>query len=96
MYWLIVFVSFIILLGLSQLMLHFLKKKGIKINRWLWAVAAFLVVIVPRLIFPTMNQTITQILYIFCGVFALNFMIEQHAWYQKHDTFSKNAKHQQK
>ncbi|MFD1410574.1 diacylglycerol kinase [Lapidilactobacillus gannanensis] len=83
LYWLIVFVAFIILFYASNRLLAWLKGKGIKINRWIWAVASFLVIIIPKSIFPNMNNIVLGVLYVFCAVFALNFMIEQHDWFVK-------------
>ncbi len=87
MYWIIIFISFLLLLALSQWVLAALKKKGIMINRWIWAFASFLIVIIPHLIAKEIPPTIDGILYVFCAVFALNFMIEQHAWYEKNNKF---------
>lgn len=80
LYWLLVFIFFIALLFASHLMLQALKKRGIKINRWVWAIAAFLVVIIPKVIFPQMSTAWTIALLVFCCVFAVNFMTEQHQW----------------
>ena len=80
LYWLLVFIGFIILLVASNFLLKFLKQHGIKINRWIWAAASFLVVIIPKVIFPKMGTPVTIVLLAFCGVFAINFMTEQHQW----------------
>lgn len=83
MYWLFIFVGFFILLGISQFLLAKLKVRGIHINRWLWAVASFLILIVPNVIAPGLPDQVNIGLYILCGVFALNFMIEQRAYVEK-------------
>ena len=80
LYWLLVFIIFVALLIASNFMLKSLKKRGVKINRWIWAAAAFLVVIIPKLIFPHMSTAWTIVLLVFCCVFAVNFMSEQHQW----------------
>lgn len=80
LYWLLVFGAFIVFLALSHFMMNWMRSKKIKINRFVWAVAAFLVVMIPKAIFPHMGNVWSGVLYILCGVFALNFMTEQHRW----------------
>jgi hypothetical protein len=80
LYWFLTFVAFIALLFFCTRFLKWIKAHGIKINRWVWATAAFLVVIIPKALFPHLNSVISIILYVLCSVFALNFMIEQHEW----------------
>ncbi|WP_125607197.1 diacylglycerol kinase [Lapidilactobacillus bayanensis] len=80
LYWLLVFIGFIILLIASNFLLKVLKRRGIKINRWVWAAASFLIVIIPKVIFPKMSAAWTVVLLVFCCVFAINFMTEQHQW----------------
>lgn len=86
MYWIIVFFGFLGLLAASYGTLYLLKKRGIIINRWIWAISSFAVVIVPNLIFQPINQIVSYILYAFCGLFALNFMIEQHDRFVKRNS----------
>lgn len=83
LYWLLTFILFIALLFFCTRMLKWIKAHGVKINRWVWATAAFLVVILPKAIFPHMNHIILIGLYVLCSIFALNFMIEQHEWFVK-------------
>ena len=83
LYWLFIFIGFLILFVVSQWLLHWLEIRQIKINRWIWGWASFLVVLLPYFIWPKMNHTVLLILFIFCGVFAINFMTEQHKWIQK-------------
>lgn len=80
LYWLLVFIGFIILLVASNFLLKLLKNHDIKINRWVWAAASFLVVIIPKVIFPNLSTAWTIVLLAFCGLFAINFMSEQHQW----------------
>ncbi|WP_274661848.1 diacylglycerol kinase [Enterococcus lactis] len=81
MYWLILFFVFIFLLTISQLMLNMLAMRHVHINRWAWALASFLIVILPKIILPQMNVLLSWGTYILCGIFAINFMIEQHRWF---------------
>ncbi|MGI8169659.1 diacylglycerol kinase [Enterococcus lactis] len=81
MYWLILFFVFIFLLTISQLMLNMLAMHQFHINRWVWALASFLIVILPKIILPQMNVLLSWGTYILCGIFAINFMIEQHRWF---------------
>ncbi|HBL1211031.1 TPA: diacylglycerol kinase, partial [Enterococcus faecium] len=55
MYWLILFFVFIFLLTASHLILNMLATYHIQINRWIWALASFLIVILPKIIVPHMN-----------------------------------------
>ncbi|WP_261805999.1 diacylglycerol kinase [Lapidilactobacillus luobeiensis] len=80
LYWLIVLIIFLALMVVSNYLLKWLRQHKIKIFRWIWAFASFLVVIIPKVIFPHMNSFWSAVIYILCGVFALNFMIEQHRW----------------
>ncbi|MDV4936465.1 diacylglycerol kinase [Enterococcus faecium] len=81
MYWLILFFVFIFLLTISQLMLNMLAMRHVHINRWVWPLASFLIVILPKIILPQMNVLLSWGTYILCGIFAINFMIEQHRWF---------------
>lgn len=81
MYWLILFFVSIFLLTISQLMLNMLAMRHVHINRWVWALASFLIVILPKIILPQMNVLLSWGTYILCGIFAINFMIEQHRWF---------------
>lgn len=81
MYWLILFFVFIFLLTISQLMLNTLAMRHVHINRRVWALASFLIVILPKIILPQMNVLLSWGTYILCGIFAINFMIEQHRWF---------------
>ena len=81
MYWLILFFVFIFLLTISQLMLNMLAMCHVHINRWVWPLASFLIVILPKIILPQMNVLLSWGTYILCGIFAINFMIEQHRWF---------------
>ncbi len=81
MYWLILFFVFIFLLTASHLILNMLATYHIQINRWIWALASFLIVILPKIIVPHMNVLFSWGTYVLCGIFAINFMIEQHRWF---------------
>lgn len=81
MYWLILFFVFIFLLTISQLMLNMLAMHQVHINRWVWALASFMIVILPKIILPQINVLLSWGTYILCGIFAINFMIEQHRWF---------------
>lgn len=81
MYWLILFFVFIFLLKISQLMLNMLAMHQVHINRWVWALASFLIVILPKIILPQINVLLSWGTYILCGIFTINFMIEQHRWF---------------
>ncbi|WP_225046735.1 diacylglycerol kinase [Lacticaseibacillus kribbianus] len=85
LYWILAFIAFGLLYVLSSYFLAWLKKRHIKISRWIWAFASFLVVIIPYAIWPHMNPVGTVVVFSLCGVFALNFMIEQHAFVKEHD-----------
>ncbi|MHA3067082.1 diacylglycerol kinase [Lacticaseibacillus saniviri] len=82
MYWLVVMIAFLILLVLCQFSLAWLKQRDVHVNRWIWGVAAFLIVIVPHLIWHQIPTVIDTGLYLLCAVFAVNFMIEQHSYIQ--------------
>ena len=83
LYWFMTFIAFIALLFFCTRFLKWGKSHGIKINRWVWATASFLVLVIPKAVFPHMNNLISIILYVLCSIFALNFMIEQHEWIVK-------------
>ncbi|MGL9730270.1 diacylglycerol kinase [Enterococcus sp. DIV0756] len=77
MYWIAVFVFFFIVLTVSQFLLTKLKKAGIRIHRWIWAFASFLIMILPNVLLPNLSEQVNIFLYALCAVFAVNFMIEQ-------------------
>ena len=63
MYWLILFFVFIFLLTISQLMLNMLAMHQVHINRWVWALASFLIVILPKIILPQINVLLSWYIY---------------------------------
>ena len=77
MYWIAVFAFFFIVLTVSQFLLNNLKKAGIRIHRWIWAFASFLIMILPNVLLPNLSEQANIFLYALCAVFAVNFMIEQ-------------------
>ncbi|WP_125710681.1 diacylglycerol kinase [Lacticaseibacillus porcinae] len=81
LYWLIIFVGFLLLFALAQWLIAVLKRKNIKINRWVWAWAAFLVMIIPYAIWPHLNNIVSAILYGLCAICAITFMIEEHSYF---------------
>lgn len=87
LYWLLVLIAFLILWWLSTHFLAWLRNHQIKINRWLWAIAAFLVVMIPKGLIKNMPLPWTIVLYVLCAFFALNFMVEQHHWLVTSDKF---------
>ncbi|MGC3648857.1 diacylglycerol kinase, partial [Enterococcus faecium] len=72
----IFFFVFIFLLTGSQLILNMLATFHIQINRWIWAMASFLIVIVQKIIVQHMNVLFSWGTYVVCGIFDFNFMIE--------------------
>ncbi|ERL65112.1 hypothetical protein [Schleiferilactobacillus shenzhenensis] len=78
-YWLVVFVGFLALLAGTQWLLAWLKQRGIHINRWLFGLLAFLVLIVPHVLMKQVPPVLDGILYGLCAVFAVAFMTESHA-----------------
>ncbi|AOO76207.1 MULTISPECIES: hypothetical protein [Latilactobacillus] len=83
LYWILIFLGFLILLIGCQYLLKFLNQHGILINRWIWGLLSFLILIVPHVIWSHIPTGIDGILYALCAVFAINFMIEQHAYVQQ-------------
>ncbi|MFD1392895.1 diacylglycerol kinase [Lacticaseibacillus jixianensis] len=82
-YWILVFAGFLVVLALSQWAIAGLKARHININRWIWALSSFLVMIIPYLIWPHLNDVVAAILYGFCALFAVIFMIEEHSYFLK-------------
>lgn len=52
---------------------HFLDKKNKLPNRWLSGFLAFLIVLIPSVMFPTLPIFLKQILYLLCGCFTIMF-----------------------
>lgn len=77
MYWFVVGAFFFIVLSVSQFTLKKLEEKGLRIHRWIWAFASFLIMIIPNVLFPNLSDQVNTLLYALCAVFAVNFMIEQ-------------------
>lgn len=77
MYWFIVFAFFLVVLTISQFSLNKLGKKGVRVHRWIWAFASFLIMIIPNILLPHLSEQVNIFLYALCAVFAVNFMIEQ-------------------
>lgn len=77
MYWFVVGAFFFIVLTVSQFSLKKLAGKGIRIHRWIWAFASFLIMILPNALLPNLAEQVNILLYALCAVFAVNFMIEQ-------------------
>lgn len=50
-----------------------LQKKGIFINRWIFGFSAFLIVLIPSVIFPTIPASVSSTLYLLSGLFAIMF-----------------------
>lgn len=50
-----------------------LQKKGIYINRWFFGFGAFLVVLIPSILFPTLPAAISNMLYLLSGLLAIMF-----------------------
>lgn len=78
LYWLLVFGAFLVVLGLTQWLLAWLKQHGVHINRWIFGLAAFLVVMIPHVVIKHVPIPVDAILYILCAVFAIAFMTESH------------------
>ncbi|SFH54773.1 hypothetical protein [Pisciglobus halotolerans] len=69
----IIIVLFILFVLSGVGMVHFLQKKGIFINRWIFGLLAFLIVLIPALLFNDLPQLIKTITYILSGLFAVMF-----------------------
>lgn len=82
-YWILVFLVFLVFLVGCQYLLKFLNQHGILINRWIWGLLSFLILIIPHVIWSQISTGVDYILYALCAVFAINFMIEQHAYVHK-------------
>lgn len=67
----IVFFIFFVLSGVG--FVHFLQKKGLFINRWLFGIASFLVVIIPLTFLKQLPNFFDNIFYLLSGLFAVMF-----------------------
>lgn len=67
----IILMILFILAGVT--LVHFLQKKGIHLNRWLFGVSAFLVVLIPEILLPGSPQAMKTVLYLLSGLLAVMF-----------------------
>lgn len=67
----IILVILFVLLGVK--LVHVLQKKGVFLNRWIFGIAAFLVVMLPAILFTELPQTLRTVSYLLCGLFAVMF-----------------------
>ncbi|QQP69506.1 hypothetical protein JHE06_07720 [Carnobacterium sp. CS13] len=51
----------------------FLQKKGVFINRWVFGFSAFLIVLIPVILFENLPTGVMNGLYILSGLFAIMF-----------------------
>lgn len=83
---------------------HVLKKNNIKVNRWIFGVAAFLIVLLPSIVFGQLPSGIEWMLYIFSALFAVMFFESSRLMLQNNemkgvvrsDHFDKNEKDNKK
>lgn len=95
----ILFLIGFVLIGVKSV--GWLQEKGIFINRWIFGFAAFLIVLIPSVIFPAIPTTVSYGLYVFSGLFAIMFfetgrrMIEKGEFkgMVRADQFPKQKKH---
>lgn len=64
---------FIFLILISVGTVHFLQKKGYFINRWLFGLASFLVVILPLTFLQQLPPFFVKALYLLSGILAVMF-----------------------
>jgi len=83
LYWLLVMIIFLLILAGCQYGLSWLGHHNVKINRWIWAAASFLILIVPHVLWKAVPANVDIILYGLCAIFAVNFFIEQYAHVQQ-------------
>ncbi|MCI1891107.1 MAG: diacylglycerol kinase [Schleiferilactobacillus perolens] len=85
LYWAVMFFAFLLLLAGTQFLLGWLKQRHIHINRWLFGVAAFLVVIIPHVLMRNVPLALDSVLYLLCAVFGIAFMTETHSKMLKYE-----------
>lgn len=67
----IAFLIGFVLIGVKSV--GWLQKKGVFINRWIFGFSAFLIVLIPSVLFPAMPSMMSNILYLCSGLFAIMF-----------------------
>lgn len=68
---LILFLIAFVLAGVK--LVGLLQKKGIYINRWIFGFAAFLVVLIPTILFQNLPTVVNYSLYLLSGLCAIMF-----------------------
>lgn len=69
----ILIISFMLLVLTGVSLVHVLREKGIKLYRWLYGFAAFLIVLVPNVVFKNLPTIFEWTLYVLSGLFAIMF-----------------------
>lgn len=69
----LIILLFMILVLTGIALVHVLRRNGMKVNRWLFGIAAFLIVLIPSVLIGPLPRGIEWTLYVFSALFAVMF-----------------------